>query len=228
LDFDNAMRVLLGDFHGFNVTIPYKRDILEYLDEVDDCALSCGTVNTVVSATRTGYNTDGAGFSLMLSSAGITVKNKKILILGIGGAGRSVAVALKKMGAQVYAYRRDRNELLEACEQLGLFPVFDPETGGFEMIINCTGVGMHDTIGVSPIGERAFRGAEWAVDLIYRPKESEFLRIAKAQNLKTLNGEAMLFYQAYYADCLYLDRLASEMEAQNFYNEYIKESESWS
>ena len=214
---------LLGDFDGFNVTIPYKREMFSYIDDIGKDAFDCGAVNTVVCATRTGYNTDGVGFMLMLETNGICVKNKKVCILGLGGAGRSIAIALKNAGARVYAYRRDRQELEEICNGLGVSPLGNPECGGFDIVINCTGVGMHDTVGVSPVSEKAFVDAEWAVDLIYRPQQSEFLRLASENHVKTLNGAAMLFYQAYYADCLYLGLIPTTEQAKSFYEKYLKE-----
>ena len=82
---------------------------------------------------------------------------------------------------------------------------------------------MHDTGGFSPVSEKAFSGAKAAVDLIYRPAESEFLRLASAQGLQTLNGKSMLFYQAYYADCLYLGKQPNAEQAKIFYQSYEKE-----
>ncbi len=224
-NFDNAMRRLLGDFDGFNVTIPYKREVFAYLDGVEGDALACGAVNTVICSTKQGYNTDGVGFALMLESAGIEVKGKKILVLGAGGAGRSSAVALKNAGAIVEIYRRNQAELAEVCEQLKINPAKDIEKGGYDILVNCTGVGMHDTEGKSPVGENAFIGASWAVDLIYEPEKSEFLKIAERQGVQTLNGKAMLFYQAYYADCLYLDKPASAREADALYKKYLTKGE---
>lgn len=220
--FDSAMRRLMGDFDGFNVTIPYKRDVMEYLDEVVGDAMEFGAVNTVVTKTAQGYNTDGIGFLLMLETADIDVVGKKILILGAGGSGRSCAVALKKAGATVCMYRRNRAELLETCEQLGVLAADDPETGGYDIVINTTGVGMHDSVGLSPVTEKAFKGATAAIDLIYKPEESEFLRLAKQTGLKTLNGAAMLFYQAYYSDCFYLDMRPDRAQAEALYQKYTK------
>jgi shikimate dehydrogenase len=220
-NFDNAMRRLLGDFDGFNVTIPYKRDVMEYLDGVEGDALLCGSVNTVVNGT-VGHNTDGVGFLLTIRLAGIEVKDKKILVLGGGGSGRSTAAALKKAGARVYAYRRNREELLEMCGQLGIMPIDNPEMGGFDILVNTTGVGMHDTVGVSPVEERAFDGCECAVDLIYEPKQTAFMAQAKAKGVKTVGGLAMLFYQAYYADCLYVGKKADEQEAEQLYQGYLQ------
>lgn len=222
--FDNAMRRLLGDFDAFSVTIPYKRDVFEYLDGIEGEALACGAVNTVINATRQGYNTDGAGFMLMLAWAGIPVQGKRVLVLGAGGSGRSSAVALKNAGASVAMYRRNKAELDEVCAQLGVEAADDPETGGYDILLNCTGVGMHDSEGKSPVSAKAFAGAEFAVDLIYVPAESEFLRLAKGQGLKTLNGASMLFYQAYYADCLFLERTPNVEEAAKLYEKYCNQT----
>lgn len=219
-DFDFAMRRLLGDFDGFNVTIPYKKDVMEYLEGVEGDAFDFGAVNTVVGASKKGYNTDGVGFMLMLRVAGVQVEKKKILVLGGGGAGRSTAAVLKKAGAEVYMYQRNRAHLEETCAQLKIRPVSDPEMGGFDILINATGVGMHDTEGVSPVTEKAFLGASAAIDLIYYPAESEFLRLAKERGLQTVNGAPMLFYQAYYADCLFLGIEADEAQAKSLYEGY--------
>ncbi len=219
-NFDNAMRRLMGDFDGFNVTIPYKRDVFAYLDGVQGDALDCGAVNTVITATAQGYNTDTQGFILMLAVAGVEMKDKTALVLGAGGAGRSSAIALKNAGARVSLYRRNRAELEEACNELGVTAANDPEKGGYDIIVNCTGVGMHDSEGVSPVTESAFKGAQWAIDLIYIPEESEFLKLAKAQGVQTLNGKSMLFYQAYYADCLYLGETPNQVEAKLLYEKY--------
>lgn len=221
--FDSVMRRLMGDFDGFNVTIPYKRDVMEYLDGIKGDAIKCGAVNTVVTSTGMGYNTDGMGFSMMLRLAGIAVKGKKVLVLGGGGSGRSTAVALRDSGAQVYMYQRRKDALAEVCEQLNVQAAINPESGDFDLLINCTGVGMHDTEGQSPVSEKAFSGAEAAIDLIYVPEESEFLRLAKLQGLQTLNGAAMLFYQAYYADCLYLDIKPNDEQAKTLYEKFKKE-----
>ncbi len=219
-EFDNAIRCLLGDFDGFNVTIPYKRDVLEYLDGVEGDALAFGAVNTVVCATGLGYNTDGLGFMQALKIAGVDVKEKSVLILGGGGAGRSAAAALKQAGAAVSVYRRNRAELEELAEQLGVTAVDDPERGGYDILVNATGVGMDDSVGRSRVGAKAFDGASMAVDMIYRPAVSEFLRLADGLGIRTLNGESMLFLQAYYADCYFLGRQPSDTEAEELYAKY--------
>lgn len=218
--FDDTMRTLLGDFDGFNVTIPYKRDVFGYLEEIVGDAFACGSVNTVRCDTLQGYNTDGVGFLQMLNAANIDVKGKKVLVLGAGGSGRSSAVALKNAGAQVSMYRRNRAELEETCIGLGVTAADSPEEGGYDILINTTGVGMHDSVGKSPVSAKAFQGASAAVDLIYTPAESEFLRLAKTCGLQTLNGASMLFYQAYYADCIFLGKQPSVEEGKLLYEKY--------
>lgn len=222
-NFDNAMRRLMGDFDGFNVTIPYKRDVMAYLDSVVGDALDFGSVNTVITRTRAGHNTDGVGFLLMTRLANIAIERKNILILGGGGAGRSTAAALKKAGASVFMYQRNKEKLEETCSELGITAISSPENGGFDILINCTGVGMHDSVGRSPVTAKVFEGATAAIDLIYVPAESEFLRLAREKGLKTLNGAAMLFYQAYYADCLYLSTDPDEEQAKTLYKKYLAE-----
>ena len=223
-NFDGAMRYLLGDFDGFNVTIPYKRDVMEYLNEVTGDAFFFGAVNTVTCRDLKGYNTDGIGFLLMLRLNGIDVTGKKVLVLGGGGSGRSSAAIMKKAGAEVSVYQRRTEKLQELCLELGVRAAESPEMGGYDILVNCTGVGMHDTVGVSPVSIKAFDGASHAVDLIYNPAETEFLRLAKTCGLKTLNGAAMLFYQAYFADCLYIQREGNDAEAEALYQKYLKEN----
>ena len=219
-DFDCVIHHLLGDFDGFNVTIPYKREVLEYLGGVEGDALSFGAVNTVVCSTGVGYNTDGLGFMQSLKIAGVDVKGKSVLVLGGGGAGRSAAAALKRAGAAVSVYRRNREELEELAEQLGVTAADDPERGGYDILVNATGVGMHDSVGRSPVGKKAFDGAKVAVDMIYQPAVSEFLRLANELGLKSVNGAGMLFLQAYYADCCFLGRQSSDKEAEELYEKY--------
>lgn len=219
-----TLKRLFSGFDGFNVTIPYKLPVMKYLNGVLGDAKEYGAVNTVVCGTKTGYNTDGRGFLQALRAEGFEPFKKRALVLGAGGSGRSTAIALKTAGADVFTYRRNQELLKETCLELGVKAVENPKQGGFDLVINATGVGMHDSVGKSPVDGNAFSGAELAMDLIYRPSESEFLRLAKANGVKTLNGASMLFYQAYYADCYYLSRQADEKEAESFYKEYLLEN----
>lgn len=225
MELESTLTRLFQGFDGFNVTIPYKRDVMGYLNEILGDAFTFGAVNTIVCKTKIGYNTDGVGFLQMLRSNGIEPNGKKVLVLGAGGSGRSTAIALKNVGANVFMYRRDQELLQEVCRELGVSASKDPEQGGYDIVVNATGVGMHDSVGKSPVTDKAFVGAQTAIDLIYLPKESEFLRLAREAGLKTLNGEAMLFYQAYYSDCYYLNRRANEKEMDELYLEYVRKND---
>ncbi len=221
-DFRRAALRLLSETDGFNITIPYKREIMPYLNAVKGDAALFGAVNTVVTATKSGYNTDGSGFMQMLEGAGIEAAGKTAVVLGAGGAGRSCAAALKKGGARVLVYQRRQELLARVCEELGVEALSDPENQSCDMLVNCTGLGMHESEGLSPVGKKAIENCRAAVDLIYRPRESEFLRLARECGKRTLNGEAMLFYQAYYSDCLYLGEKAEREEAERLWREYRK------
>lgn len=223
---------LFSRFDAFNVTIPFKGEIIPFLKKTEGDARVFGAVNTVVSRTRTGYNTDGEGFALMLKNAGVEVAGKTALVLGAGGAGRSCCKKLADGGAFVSVYERDEERLYGVYRELGGFsPLTEVPVAPFDIIVNCTGVGMHDTVGktpavavsggaIQPVGEQLLSLCGTAVDLIYVPVQSEFLRIAAALGKKTVNGAAMLFYQAYYADCIYLRRAPDAAEAKALYEGY--------
>lgn len=213
---------LLKETDGFNVTIPYKKSIIALLNETKGDAAAFDSVNTVLSAQKTGYNTDGVGFLLMLRRAGVRTQDRRALVLGAGGAGRSTEASLKKAGAEVFLYQRRQELLKDVCFSLGVRAAADPASVPCDVLINCTGVGMHESVGVSPVGEETIKNCAAAVDLIYRPAQSEFLRLAQKLGKKTLNGHAMLFYQAYLSDCLYLALPADEEEAEGLYRNYLE------
>ena len=115
----------------------------------------------------------------------------------------------------------------------GFTPLEEVPIAPYDVVINCTGIGMHDTVGatpsvtfagggVAPVGKELLSLCGTAVDLIYVPAESEFLRVARGCGKKTVNGASMLFYQAYYGDCILLKREPSADEAKEFWNAYTE------
>lgn len=221
--FGKEAERLLKETDGFNVTIPYKRSVIDFLEETKGDAKEFDSVNTVLSAQRTGYNTDGEGFLLMLRRAGVETRGRRALVLGAGGAGRSTAASLKKAGAEVFLYQRRQELLKDVCVSLGVSAAAEPANVPCDLLINCTGVGMHESVGESPVDAETIKNCSTAVDLIYRPARSEFLRLAQGLGKKTLNGHAMLFYQAYFSDCLYLGLPADEEEADMLYRSFLKD-----
>ena len=194
-------------------------DIIPYLDRIEGDAQTFGAVNVVKD--KVGYNTDGVGFMLMLENNGIDPAGKKILVLGAGGAGRSVIKKLADAGADVYAYDLRTENLDEVYKDCGCFtPLKALGPADYDVIINVTGVGMHKTEGISPVGKDILSRTKAAVDLIYYPRKSEFLRLAEELGKPIVNGEGMLFYQAYYCDCIVLGKEPNAAEAKRLFEEY--------
>ncbi|MCM1546139.1 MAG: shikimate dehydrogenase [Clostridiales bacterium] len=223
-EFETGVGALLKEYDGLNVTIPYKLSIIPFLKEVKGDALAFGAVNTVVTKSLAGYNTDGLGFMQMLESNAVTVKGEKVLLLGAGGAGRSVAKKLADAGAYVEIYDKNASNARAVEEEfLGVKAVGEVISKPRKLIINATGVGMHKTEGISPVTAEILSGCEVACDLIYEPQKSEFLRIAEDLGKKIINGRAMLFYQAYYSDCYYFGLTPSPELAAKLFEKYLKE-----
>ena len=188
------------NYSGANVTIPYKTDVMPYLDEISEEAKKIGAINTIhfIDNKTIGYNTDYFGFGKLLSYNKIDTKNKSALILGTGGASRAVVQYLednhiksiqfastnvensknKYAGYKIYSY----NEL-NMVERT-------------DIVINCTPVGMFNDRDNSPISKKHLSKFNVAIDLIYNPLETIFLREANDLGLKTANGLYMLVAQA--------------------------------
>lgn len=223
--FEGSIGEIIAKLDGFNVTIPYKLSIIHHLKSVSGDAKAFGAVNTVTCRDLCGHNTDGMGFMMMLENNGICVKGKKVLLLGAGGAGRSVAKKLLDAGAKVHVYDKTyANSLRLAQEFNGVIPLKEVEVEPYYLIINATGVGMHKTEGMSPVNGEILNLCEVAVDLIYTPKKSKFLEIAEGFGKRIINGEGMLFYQAYFAECIYFGVPHDNALARQLFEEYIKEN----
>lgn len=223
-DFESRIDDIIKNYDGFNVTIPFKLSVIPHLNKIVDDAQLFGAVNTVLKSDLSGHNTDGAGFMLMLKNNGVQVSGKKVLLLGAGGAGRAVAKKLAGAGAQLFVYDRNAESASSLAEECGKVTVLSgvvPED--YYLIINATGVGMHKSVGISPVGEDVLSRTQVAVDLIYVPAESEFLKIARTLGKKTINGQAMLFYQAYFAECIYFGAQPDDAQAKQLFEKYISE-----
>lgn len=221
--FEERIDGILKEYAGMNVTIPYKLAIIPHLNGIYDDAATFGAVNTVVNAVKKGYNTDGMGFMQMLCAANVPVSGKTFLLLGAGGAGRSVAKKLLDGGACVELYDRNEENAKKVASEFGGITVLkEVVPHKVDAIVNATGVGMHKSEGVSPVGKDVIAECDTAIDLIYVPAQSEFLRIAAGLNKKTLNGMPMLFYQAYYSDCYYFGLSPDPTVAAKLYEEFVK------
>lgn len=176
---------------GINVTSPYKWAIMPYLDEISGAAEKIGAVNTVhisENGFAVGYNTDGYGFAKSLLNAGIEIAYKKFAVCGISGAGKAVSNALLKYSAAaVIAVSTDSDKGMSYSELERL--------SDMDVIVNCTPLGMASHVNESPVSPEVFKNFKAAVDLIYSPAETVFLRDARLAGLQTLNGLPMLVFQ---------------------------------
>lgn len=177
------------DFDGLNVTIPYKKAVLPYLDELTPLADKLGAVNTIVrraDGTLCGHNSDYFGFASMLRHSGLRVAGKKALVLGSGGAAATAVAVLRDMGADVWIIsRRGENNY----ENLHLH-------ADARILVNATPVGMYPDCGVSPVDLSVFPCLEGVLDLIYNPARTKLLLDAEDRGLVAENGLYMLVAQA--------------------------------
>lgn len=225
--FEDKIGEILDSYDGMNVTIPFKLSIIPRLKETHGAASALHSVNTV-NTLRHGFSTDGAGFMLMLENENVHLECKSVLLLGAGGAGRAVAYEMIESGATVEVYDRSEESLsclvADVPKVKALKEVLPKK---YDIIINATGVGMHKSVGKTPVGEEILSLCDTAIDLIYVPEKSRFLEIAESLGKKIINGKAMLFYQAYVAQLIYYNRFGwgndYSAEAKKLYEEYLKE-----
>lgn len=188
-----------ADFDGINVTIPYKKDVIPYLDEVSEEARLCGAVNTVVrrDGKLCGYNTDIFGMKHMLRRAGIALKNKNVLILGSGGTSGTALCLCRMEGAK-------RVERVSRTAKDGAISYEKALTRkDTEVILNTTPVGMYPHMGQSPIDLSEFPHLEAVADAIYNPLKSQLIMEAEKRGLRATGGLSMLVSQAMYAARLF-------------------------
>ena len=180
---------------GFNVTIPYKQDIIEYLDGIDEEANSIGAVNTIKISEEgklKGYNTDIYGFEHSLKPL-LKSHVKNALILGTGGASKAIAFVLKKNNIQFNFVSR----LPTGPQTISYDDLTGKVINKHHLIINCTPIGTFPNIGNSPEIPYEFLGDKhFLYDLVYNPKVSTFLSKGKAHGTTIKNGEEMLQLQA--------------------------------
>lgn len=196
---------------GLNLTIPHKERVLPYLDEIDAEAARVGAVNTVHNdgGVLRGSNTDGRGFAAPLGAMGVRMAGARAVVLGAGGAARSVAFRLAAEGAAVTIANRtlDRADALARVVQTALGVDVDSVAldGGSglrgameaaDLLVNTTSVGMwpHEDDPL-PVDDALLRADMVVYDLVYRPLETRLLAAARRAGARTLNGVGMLVHQ---------------------------------
>ena len=207
------------NIRGVNVTAPHKINVMQYLDEISPDAKILGSVNTVVNnnGVLTGYNTDSEGFYTSLVKAGITVKNSNILVMGCGGVVIPTLIRIiKEQPNSITLLNRTKEKAIDFAEKIynitGYRIKTDISNIDYNIIINTTMAGMEHNIDALPWDsidgldcEKYFNKNVSAVDMIYNPEETKFLKMAKDKGCKTLNGLGMLIYQGIIAYELFTD-----------------------
>ncbi|WP_025725100.1 shikimate dehydrogenase family protein [Acholeplasma granularum] len=185
--------------HGFNVTIPYKEQIMKYLDVITPKALSIGAVNTIYLKDNLiiGDNTDYDGFKYILESSNIPLKQLTTIILGTGGAAKSAYKVCKDLNLNPYIVTRNKTRTSKFDN---LIDYNELNNLKFDVIINATPVGMYPNIYESPLDDDLVK-EKIVFDMIYNPLETKLMQQAKI----SYNGLEMFIIQALYAQNLWFN-----------------------
>lgn len=190
-------------FAGVNVTAPHKYEVMKYIDEVAAQAQRYGSVNTIVNrdGVLTGYNTDADGFYQSLLREGIEIKDKDILIVGAGGATKPVGVLFSEVGAKsITILNRTKEKAVMLSDYVysldGYRILTQRQHSHYDVVINTTSLGMYPAVDGCPLEDMSFIDADTAAaDMIYNPAETVFLKRARENGAKTVNGLGMLIGQ---------------------------------
>ena len=194
------------DIGGLNVTIPYKRDVMAYCDELDETARQIGSVNTIVrraDGTLKGYNTDAYGLTYLAERADISFTGRKVVVFGSGGASLTAQYVAKEGDARaVVVVSRSGADNYGNLER----------HADAEVLINTTPLGMVPNTGVMPADPALFPACKGVLDLVYNPRRTALLLRAEELNIPCADGLGMLVAQAKAAEELFFDRTIDDGE----------------
>lgn len=206
------------NFKAINVTIPYKQDVIPYLDWISDTATGIGAVNTIINRDGKlyGYNTDFAGMTALIKLNGIEIKGKRVLVLGSGGTSKTAVAVAESLGAkQVVRVSRTAKEDCVTYEDA--YKNFSDA----QVIINTTPCGMYPNIMGEPISLDKFNKVESIIDAIYNPLHSNLVVKAKKSGIKATGGLYMLVAQAAVAAELFTDTKIDESKIYDVYKKIV-------
>ncbi len=204
------------EFKAINVTIPYKTDVIKYLDSISDVAKTIGAVNTIVNKNGKlyGYNTDFYGMRDLLQKHGIDPKGKYCAILGTGGTSKTAKAVLESLGAKeiVIVSRKSGNGCID-------YEQFVNEYKHTQIIINTTPCGMYPNISESAVDISGFDALEGVADAVYNPLNSLLVVNAKERGINATGGLYMLVSQAVYAVGFFCDKDVDTKITDTVFNE---------
>ena len=199
-----------GNWDGLNVTIPYKKTVIPFLDELSPVSARLGSVNTVVrraDGSLFGDNTDVSGFEAMVRFSGFPVSGAKILVLGSGGASVSVCEALRMQNAEpVVISRTGENNYDNLTRHTDA-----------RFVVNTTPVGMFPDTDASPLDLSRLPSCRGVLDIIYNPPVTLLMRQAESLGIPSVNGLYMLVAQARRSAELFTGRLISDPEVERIF-----------
>jgi shikimate dehydrogenase len=198
-DLEEAIRGIRGlGIRGVSVTLPFKTQVLPFLDRVEAVAEKIKAVNTIANegGRLVGYNTDWRG-ALEALEEKVDLKGKKILLLGAGGAARAIGFGLKKRGCQTIISNRSLDKANELAKALGFIcmPLSSINKPKIDVIINATSVGMSPHHADSPVPRRFLKEGMVVMDIVYQPLKTQLLQDAEEQGCRTIDGLEMFVRQ---------------------------------
>ena len=209
-EVESAIRGMRGlGIRGLNVTMPHKEAVIAYIDEVDSAAKFLGSVNTILNdnSKLIGFSTDGIGALNALKENGVTLNGKKVLLLGGGGAAKTIAFALAKLVDELIILNRSPEKTTSLTKTVNR--EFNKQVSGgllapgaiqkniqnVDILINATSVGMHPNDEHSLVERQWLRPNLTVMDIVYNPLETKLAKDAKAVGAKVISGVEMLIYQ---------------------------------
>lgn len=207
------------EFKAINVTIPYKKDVIPYLKEMDESATAIGAVNTIVNKEGNlyGYNTDMPGFIYMVNQNKIQMKDKKVVVLGNGGAAQAIKAAVQKLGAREMIVV----DIVPAEGVISYDECFAHHADA-DILVNTSPVGMYPKVDASPVDLTAFPHCQAVLDVIYNPITTKLVAQARELGMIGVTGLEMLVAQALYAVEIFLQNDIPEEKIQEIYKEILE------
>ena len=211
------------DFKGINVTIPYKTDVMKYLDFISAEAKSIGAVNTIVNdgGKLYGYNTDYFGIKALLKKANICVKDKSVYILGTGGTSKTAKAVVKDLGAKniTVVSRNKAGEIIDYEE-------LKNQANTVQVLINATPIGMFPKTEFSPVNLDYFVSLEGVIDAVYNPLKTSLIMQAEKRKINCLGGLYMLVAQGVYASAQFTFSKPNLSLIDKIYNQILSEKQN--
>lgn len=220
-DLDSFMKA--KDFKAINVTIPYKEEVIKYLDDISECAREIGAVNVIVNSggKLCGDNTDFYGMKSLIEKAKADVLEKKVLILGNGGTSKTAYAVVKSMGARQILKVSRKN----SADTVTYDRMYEEHTDA-QIIINTTPVGMYPETEMIPVNLNPFKNLEGVIDAIYNPLCTKLVLEGRKRGIRAEGGLFMLCSQAVFAAEKFTGKVYPDGMTQRVYSQIFPKKQN--